>query len=110
MSWTRYLLHDFWTAREFNKMDDAQRSSRKSARLRRQRSATMNKQLEGRIDELEQDLGEAVLLLRTMSDLCVEKGVISAEEMMAKAEELDALDGVVDGRMGKPDDPDQHQK
>tara|TARA_R110002072_G_scaffold139249_3_gene282794 strand:+ start:86468 stop:86620 length:153 start_codon:yes stop_codon:yes gene_type:complete len=50
MSWTRYLLHDFWTAREFNKMDDAQRSSRKSARLRRQRSATMNKQLEGRID------------------------------------------------------------
>ena len=59
------------------------------------------------VDELEQDLGEAVLLLRTMSDLCVAKGVISAEEMMAKAEELDALDGVIDGRMSKPVDPDK---
>lgn len=107
MSWTRYLLHDFWTAREFNKMDDERRSRRKSTQRTRQRHVSETKVLESRVDELEQDLGEAVLLLRSMSDLCVQKGVISAEEMMAKAEELDALDGVVDGRMGKPVDPDK---
>ncbi|MFT4513912.1 MAG: hypothetical protein ACI89X_002587 [Planctomycetota bacterium] len=107
MSWTRYLLHDFWTAREFNKMDDERRSRRKSTQRMRQRHVSEKQELGGRIDELEQDLGEAVLLLRTMSDLCVQKGVISAEEMMAKAEELDALDGVIDGRMGKPVDPDK---
>ncbi|MFT7534857.1 MAG: hypothetical protein ACI85K_000807 [Hyphomicrobiaceae bacterium] len=107
MSWTRYLLHDFWTAREFNKMDDERRSRRKSTQRMRHRHVSETKVLENRVDELEQDLGEAVLLLRSMSDLCVQKGVISAEEMMAKAEELDALDGVMDGRMGKPVDPDK---
>ena len=107
MSWTRFLLHDFWTAREFNKIDDGRRARRKSSRRRRNQHASERAAVSNRIDELEQDLGEAVLLLRTMSDLCVAKGVISAEEMMAKAEELDAQDGVTDGRMSKPVDPDK---
>ena len=107
MSWTRYLLHDFWTAREFNKMDEERRARRKSTRRLRQTHIAQKQELSNRIDELEQDLGEAVLLLRTMSELCVQKGIVSAEEMMAKAEELDALDGVIDGRMSKPADPDK---
>ena len=106
MSWTRYLLHDFWTAREFNKLDATRLSQRKSARRIRRDTVAKNQELTSRIDELEQDLGEAALLLRTLTDLCIEKGVISAEEMMAKAEQLDALDGVIDGRMSKPVDPD----
>jgi hypothetical protein len=107
MSWTRYILHDFWTAREFNRLDDTRRARRKASRRHRSQHASERAALSNRIDELEQDLGEAVLLLRTMSDLCVAKGVISAEEIMAKAEELDAQDGVIDGRMSKPVDPDK---
>ncbi len=49
---------------------------------------------------------QAALLLRTLRDLCIEKGIISADEMMAKAEQLDALDEVIDGRMSNPVDPD----
>ena len=60
--------------------------------------------LRDRIEELEQDLAETSLLVRTLADLCVEKGVLAAGEMVAKAEQLDALDGVIDGRMGKPAD------
>lgn len=110
MSWTRYLLHDFWTAREFNKIDEERRARRRSRRMRTQRQAAERAKLESRIEELEQDLGEAVLLLRTMSDLCVQKGVLTADEMMERAEELDALDGVIDGRMGKPADDDKSDK
>lgn len=110
MSWTRYLLHDFWTAREFNRIDEERRVRRRSRRKRTRRLANERAKLEGRIEELEQDLGEAVLLLRTMSDLCVQKGVLTADEMMARAEELDALDGVLDGRMGKPVDDDDDPK
>ena len=100
------LLHDFYTAREFNKLDATRLSQRKSARRIRRDTIAKNQELTSRIDELEQDLGEAALLLRTLADLCIEKGVINAEEMMAKAEQLDALDGVIDGRMSKPVDPD----
>lgn len=106
MSWTRYLLHDFWTAREFNKMADERVARRRSSRRRTERLAAQRKELEGRVDELEQDLGEAVLLVRTLTDLCLEKGILGSEELMAKAEALDALDGEIDGRMSKPKDPD----
>ena len=104
MSWTRYLLHDFWTAREFNELEASQRSSRRSARQHRSNAARARKELQERIEELEQDLGEATLLLRTLADLCVEEGVLTAEQLQAKAKELDALDGVIDGRMGRPVD------
>jgi len=106
MSWTRYLLHDFWTAREFNKMDEERVARRRSSRRRTERLAAQRRELEGRVEELEQDLGEAVLLVRTLTDLCLEKGILGSEELMAKAEQLDALDGEIDGRMGKPKDPD----
>jgi hypothetical protein len=62
------------------------------------------KELSNGIDELEEDLGEVALLLRTMPNLCMQKGLICAEEMMAKPEELEALDHVIDGRIGKPAD------
>lgn len=106
MSWTRYLLHDFWTAREFNKIDEERRARRRTSRRRTERLKAAREALEARVDELEQDLGEAVLLVRTLTDLCLEKGVLDPEDMFKKAEELDALDGVIDGRMGKPVDPD----
>ena len=61
MSWTRYLLHDFWTAREFNKIDDERRARRKSSRRQRHQHASERAALSNRIAELEQDLGEAVL-------------------------------------------------
>ncbi|MFT6082120.1 MAG: hypothetical protein ACI8UD_001655 [Planctomycetota bacterium] len=73
---------------------------------RRAENIASKQEMGTRIEELEQDLGEATLLLRTLADLCVHKGVVTEEEMMQKAQQLDALDGVVDGRLGKPVDPD----
>jgi hypothetical protein len=104
MSWTRYLLHDFWTAREFNRIDDQRRSGRRAERRAARRHTAEVRALEARVEELEGDLAEAALLLRTLSDLCVQKGLVSAEEVMARAEYLDGLDGVVDGRLGEPVD------
>lgn len=99
MSWTRYLLHDFWTAREFNRIDDEERRRNRSQRAARRRHETELAVMAQRIDELEQDLGEATLLLRALADLCVEQGVVAPADLAAKAAALDALDGTVDGRM-----------
>lgn len=100
MSWTRYLLHDFWTARALNEMDDERQRSKRAARQRSMRRSKEIKEQSARIDELEQDLAETTLLLRALADLSVSKGLITADEISERALELDKLDGVVDGRMG----------
>ncbi len=109
MTWSRFLLHDFWTAREFNRLEadlrQRDRISRRRSRTQREELATMT----ARIDQLEQDLGEATLLVRSLAELCIANGVLSTAELSAKAEALDALDGKLDGRIGKVPEgkPDQ---
>lgn len=83
MSWTRYLLHDFWTAREFNEIEDTRRSERRSHRRHRSNAAAERMKLRDRVEELEQDLAETSLLVHTLADLCVEKGALAAGEMVA---------------------------
>ena len=105
MSWTRYLIHDFWTAREFNRRDAERRSSSRSTRRRLRRAAQREAEHAERIEQLEQDLGEVALLTRTLADLCIQKGLLTADEVAAMAERLDAADGTIDGRITPPDAP-----
>lgn len=99
MSWTRYLLHDFWTAREFNRIDDDERRRGRAERAARRRQEAELTAMAQRVAELEQDLGEATLLLRALAELCVEKGLVAPADLSAKVAALDALDGTVDGRL-----------
>lgn len=101
MSWTRYLLHDFWTARALNELEEKLTSSRRNAR----RQVLAKAALSDRVRELEQDLEETVLLARALADVCMAKGLLDAKELGARIEHLDGLDGVVDGRIGKPGKP-----
>ncbi|MCA8973897.1 MAG: hypothetical protein KDC98_04210 [Planctomycetes bacterium] len=101
MSWARYLLHDFWTAREFNRIDERERASRRARVARNQSLRKERDELKGQVEALERDVEESALLLRTLADLVVEKGLIAVEELQAKAAALDALDGRIDGRLGK---------
>lgn len=49
-------------------------------------------------DELEQRLGVLELALETLTRLGVEAGTFTEEEFLAKAQEVDAEDGSLDGR------------
>lgn len=103
MSFARYLLHDFWTAREFNRMEE---DGARRARGQRRRQAEVTRksaELERRVAELEDDLGRVTLLLRSLADVVVQKGVVTREELQQVATRLDAEDGEVDGRA----DPDR---
>jgi hypothetical protein len=51
---------------------------------------------------IEEDLGRMALLLRSVTELCLEKGVFDESELAHKLETLDLADGVEDGRL----DPD----
>ena len=106
MTWTRHLLHDFWTAREFNRIDDERRAANQVRRRRQRIDKQRIEEHAERIEQLEDDLGEAMLVVRTLADLCIRKGVISEAEFAEHARHLDGLDGTIDGKMGRAADED----
>ncbi len=49
------------------------------------------------IDQLETDLGRAILKLHAIAAVLEEKGLVTNDELAAKESELDAADGKIDG-------------
>jgi len=116
MGFERYLLHDWFTAGEFNELERRLASSQKLAR-ERQASAR------SRIEALENDLGRIALVTRSLADLCLAKGLLTKEELVRQLLEADLADGVRDQRLsadvvlpgeakpaGPPPDPSTRKK
>ena len=92
MGWTRYLMHDFLTAHELNRIDDA-------AKRRRQIASSARADLRGRVEDLEDDLARMALLVHGLVEACVRKGALTREEISAVMAEVDLADGVADGKL-----------
>lgn len=105
MSWTRYLLHDFWTAREFNRIEDETRTRSRWTQHRAQAIKGDLESLRERVVELEDDLGRVTLLLRALADTCVTRGLLSKAELERVAQAIDASDGTADGKTTLDDTP-----
>ena len=105
MSLPHHLVYSFWHQAE--RLDAKGRARARTARRRRTALQRQQVQLEQRVDELEEDLERVTLLLRALADVCVRKGIVTKDELAAVARELDAEDGVVDGRSSPDllDDP-----
>lgn len=99
MSWTRYFLHDFWTAREFNALEDKLKRQRDLERKRRSRQTEERATLEARIAELEDDLGRVALLAPALAEASIAKGLVTQDELVAVMRKVDLLDGVADGKL-----------
>jgi hypothetical protein len=56
-------------------------------------------ELVNRVDELEDELARTRLLLYTLTELCVSKGVMTQKELQAMAKKVDLADGVQDGKL-----------
>ena len=95
MSLSRYFLHDFFTAREFNQLE--QRERRRRDQQRRWRRADHQ-----RIQVLEDQLARVAMLARGLADACLAKGVLTKQELAHFLLEADLADGVEDGGL----DPD----
>lgn len=90
MSLSRYFLHDFFTAREFNQLEERER--RRRSRRRRQRLADQQ-----RLEVLEDQLARVAMLARGLADACLAKGVFTREDLARFLIEADLADGVEDG-------------
>jgi hypothetical protein len=58
--------------------------------------------VEERVEDLERDVGEMALFVRTLWRVLAEKGTIDRAEFVRVARALDAQDGAVDGRYTGP--------
>lgn len=95
MGLSRYFLHDFFAAREFNELEERRRRSDRAERQKRRADRE-------RIHELEVELARVSMLARALGDLCLAKGVVTRDELAAALLEADLADGVQDGGL----DPD----
>jgi hypothetical protein len=76
----------------------AEEREERAARLNRVRIHDKNV-TRRHVQDLERDLGRVALVARSLAELCIRKGVFSAEEFEAQFRESDLADGVSDGRL-----------
>lgn len=70
---------------------------RQQVREAREESANDLRSILSAIDQLEVDVGRALLKVQAIVDVLEQKGLVTTEELASKAHELDALDGEMDG-------------
>jgi hypothetical protein len=58
--------------------------------------------LEQKVAQLEQDLGHAALTIEALLELLEQSGAVTREALAARIREVDARDGVADGRLTPP--------
>ena len=92
MGWMRYLVHDFWTASELDRIDREMYARRRTEQRGRI-------ELRQRVEELEDDLGRVALLARALAEACLQKGILTRNEVAAMASKVDLADGVQDGQL-----------
>lgn len=88
--------------------DATDRKSRQEDRQRfraereRRWEKSRTKDLEQRVKELENDLGQAGLVIESLIQLLDENGIVTRSQIGDRAREIDADDGVVDGKITPP--------
>jgi len=66
--------------------------------------ASRSQGLERRVEELENDLGQAGLIIEALMHLLQKKGTLTRDEVAKRAIEVDLADGVRDGKLTSADE------
>ena len=86
MGLTRWMFSDWFTAHELDELDrrNAERDARTEDEL---------DELNDALVELRADLERVSLLAKSLADLCIERGVLTREQLHDKLLALDSADG-----------------
>ncbi len=90
--WMFYLAPEAWERYKLLDMHDDLKQSQRDASHARARAAD-------NIETLEENLSRALLLVHSLTEALVRKGLITREEIAAVATQLDMLDGQADGKL-----------
>lgn len=93
--WTMYAISKYFGNRHAESsrlMDLKVEGILKRARQRRQTT-------EARVMELEDDLARTLLLVQSLAEVCIAKGLLSRDDIAEMARQVDLSDGVEDGKL-----------
>jgi len=97
-------MSSFWkyvVDNEFMQRSDIEEVRRKT-RVNARNASRRARDLEGRVEQLEGELGEMRLFTRALLALLQESGTLDAAHIREKILEIDASDGTVDGSYDPP--------
>jgi|SRR5690606_10289105 len=103
MNWKHFLQNDWWQSRQIVELNEKLREARLE-------QVAEEAALGDEIAQLENDLGRALLLLHSLIETCVRKGVLTREEISAVARQIDLSDGVADGQLHPATMRPSHEK
>jgi hypothetical protein len=92
VSWYTKSIRKYLTAEQCESYEDC------LARVRRSNPQPYSTTAD-HAEQLEEDLARAVLLIHTLTEACIRKGVFTREEVAQVSREIDLFDGVADGRL-----------
>ena len=81
-----------------------QRSQEHAEQLRRKQAVRLNTKAEDRVKELEIELAQSALVIESLISLLEEKHLVTREELKQRTSQIDAADGVIDGRVTPPEE------
>jgi len=114
MSFLELLFPDYATARHLRTLDEKNRTLEVRQRVAHNRSNRLieakSKKANSRIEQLEQELGQASLVIEALIEKLEEKSLVSREELERLVTEIDARDGVIDGRITPTDSTTAKEK
>jgi hypothetical protein len=64
----------------------------------------LSHQTDERITELENELAQSAIVIESLITLLEEKNLVSREELKQRVRQLDATDGVIDGKITPPNE------
>lgn len=77
----------------------ALRAQQYAAEKKQREVVRLNSKTDDRVIELENELAQSALVIESLIHLLEEKKLISREELRQRASEIDAADGVIDGKI-----------
>lgn len=92
MGISRYLFNDWFTARELDELD------KRNTFVQLATNARFHEQTK-EIDDLRGDVAALALLARSLAELCIERGVLTQDDLKQRMLALDLTDGVADNRL-----------
>ena len=90
--WMFYLAPEAWERYKLLDMHDDLKQSQRDSNAARARAAD-------NMETLEENLSRALLLVHSLTEALVRKGIMTREEIAAVADQLDMLDGRADGKL-----------
>ena len=101
MSLFDFFFPDQAQAAHLRRLADSTSLANTQARINRSSTVHTQSSSNKRIDELENEVGQLTIIVEALLESISDHGILTREDIARKVGEIDARDGVIDGRITK---------